>query len=292
MTIYSDGKTTLAIDLNAEVNKEYRFKVISNGEEKIESITIPENYLDNYFKYTVDEANTLSIEYITDQPDEEIINEYKIGKESTNWKEYTENIKLEPTHMQNIGDTTTIINTKQTDSLGDIISDEEIVPIPTTGDFNIFENCLVRGKTVDEYGFSYTQSGCQTFNFTPDNLTAGRWQYSGNYTCTFTLDFSTSNLDLLKAKQLHIDYTLYAWGSYKKDYSTVGFSGTLYYTDGTSSVQTLDVAQYSVETAKEMIFELDTTKQLDRLEIQIWGRDSFDAEAFGRVDNIILKDVE
>lgn len=294
--VYGNKRTILGIDLRAQVNKEYAYKINSNGNLKSESILMSDNYLDNYFKYTkiseesTDELYKYGIEYFTDLKNDTITNYYTIGNNSTNWGEYSENIDLTISHMENIGDKTTTICAKQVNSTGDTIIDKRVFDIPRKGDFDVFANTLVTGKTMNDYGFTASFSNCQNQSFTEYNLMAGHETNNGNYSATFNLDFSMSNLQLLNAKQLLIDYILTATIR-NGGISNVGASATLYYTDGTYEQQTIAATTYTTSTSKNITIDLDNTKELDYLQIKIWGYDANYSYSRGRVSNIVLKDV-
>ena len=274
--IYCDGRTTLAMDIETQINKEYCFNVISNGEEKIESIIIPENYLDEYFTFTSEQEYNVGIEYSNYREGEEITNYYAIGKNSTNWIEYTENINLEISHMDTIGVPNTTVLAKQVDSIGDTIIEnkENTYNVPTTGDFDIFANVFASGKTMEHYGFTSSYKYGDERGFEPYNLKVGLgdWSYK-TYSATFTLNFSNSNLNLIKAKQLDIEYLLKCSGDWTQRGARVGGSTTLYYTDGTSETQTISQAYYTNVT-KKLVFDLDETKQIDYIEMKISGKDA------------------
>ena len=66
-------------------------------------------------------------------------------------------------------------------------------------------------------------------------------------------------------------------------------STTVYYTDGTYETLTIPTATY-LNVTKSLTFELDSSKQIDYVKMNVSGFDSWGGWSYVQIKNIILKD--
>lgn len=247
--IASDGETIcingnnrqkITIDTEMLVNEELQFKVTSNGEEKIETISLNSDYINDYIKIAKlnneEEHDQVVIEF---NPVQESTNYYKVNKGP--WVQYLSTLSLDLSDidiekLQN-GENDTTVYAKCVDNAGNTLTTSKTIGLTKKyKDFDLFHNMEVSGKTnPSEYGISgwwnYSNSSAETRNFDVRKL--GCYLPQGgsfNYSATFTIS-NISGIRPIKAKQLY--FTAY---HVAPDYFSSTYSiATIYYTDGTST---------------------------------------------------------
>lgn len=236
-----NDKQKVTIDIEMLVNEEQQFKVISNGEEEIEIVTLNSDYIDDYIKIAKldneEEHDQVDIEFI---PVQASLNYYKINKGP--WIQYSSTLSLDLSDidiekLQNGGNETTIY-AKSVDFAGNtIISSKTIELTKKYPDFDVFNNMEISGKTNPaEYGisgswnYSHNTGVGNLRNFSVRNMGA-YFRQGGhfNYSASFTIS-NISAIKPIKASQLYFTAYHYAPDYYSRTYS----SATIYYTDGTS----------------------------------------------------------
>lgn len=232
------------------VNEEQQFKVTSNGEEKIETVSLNSDYIDDYIKIAKleneEEHDQVDIEFM---PVQASSNYYKINNGP--WVAYSSILSLSLSdidieNLQNGGNETTIY-AKSVDFAGNtIISSKTIELTKKYPDFDLFNNMEISGKTnLAEYGISgywnYAQNNGtgDHRNFSVRNMGA-YFRQGGmfNYSASFTVS-NISAIKPIKASQLYFTAYHYVPGYINRTYS----SATIYCTDGTytsSSTNTLN----------------------------------------------------
>lgn len=245
-----NNKPKVTIDIEILVNEEKQFKVTSNGEEKIETISLNSDYMNDYIKITKldneEEHDQVDIDFT---PVQASSNYYKINKGP--WIQYSSILSLSLSDidiekLQNGGNETTI-HAKSVDFAGNtIISSKTIELTKKYPDFDLFHNMDISGKTnLAEYGisgswnYSHNTSVGDLRNFSVRNMGA-YFRQGGhfNYSASFTIS-NISAIKPIKASQLYFTAYHYVPGYINRTYS----SATIYYTDGTytsSSTNTLN----------------------------------------------------
>lgn len=246
--INCNGKKKVSIDKVLELNKQYNFKVTSNGEEITETILLDESYIDEYIKISDlenEESNYSKVGIGYNNKLSETTKQYKLGNGA--WTEYTSEFEISPENLvlQDIIDNKATLYGRQVDAVGNTIitSGKEYsgFGVKYLEKFDVFEDVSKMGQTVEQYGFTATWNNSEKKTFTIKNFRASHHSGGGNYSGTFKLN--SPLFKNIRAEELHIGSMLYASGGYAQAKATV------YYTDGTSkSVQTSQIKSSSYKS--------------------------------------------
>lgn len=298
-----NNKQKVTIDIEMLVNEEKQFKVTSNGEEKIETVRLNENYIDDYLKITKldneEEHDQVEIEYNPVQPS---LNYYKINEGP--WVQYSSTISLDLSDIDieklQIGENDTRIYAKSVDAAGNtLILSKTIELTKKYPDFDLFHNMEISGKAnLAEYGISglwnYSQNnGTGNYrNFSVRNM--GIYFRQGgafNFSASFTIS-NISKIKPIKASQLYFTAYHRVPGYYSTSYS----SATIYYTDGTYTSSTTNTLNgYAGQmNAIDKTFSNNTNlqdKSIDRIVFNISGhRNSGGIQT--NITGIVFKGIE
>ncbi len=295
--IEGQGNKRIAIDLKATVDVDIPFKIVSNELETTEVMHIPTDYIEKYMITTkleeesTETAHKYNIEYNTDLVNENVKNYYKVGNDNEKWIEYSNKMQIELADLDNPENKTTTLYTKEVNQYNDTLIKQEIVNVPLKGDVDIFKQTTRKGKSLSQSGFTSSYSHSEDSGFSLNYLKAGHHRDSADYSGTFRVKWDTLKLNMFKAPQLYIEYRLFANTRYGCP-SNVGFTTTVRYKDGTTTSGNKGATQYQSETSVPVTLNLDKTKDIDYLEMKVYGYDDNNSYSYGYVRNIILKGIE
>ncbi len=228
-----NNKQKVTIDTEMLVNEEQQFKVTSNGEEKIETVSLNENYIDEYIKYIkLDNDEPYDQIDIQFTPVQNSLNYYKINNGP--WNTYSSTLSLDISNvvlekLQNKEYDTTIY-TMSVDSSGNtLVANKTIELTKKCPNFNLFHNMDISGKTnLTEYGLQVTSWGGADWRwFDVRNMGGGHQEKIGSFSIVITMDWNNPNstFDNISTK-----FSLYA------EYGANVTAGiTINYVDGTSN---------------------------------------------------------
>lgn len=296
--ITCNNKQKVGIDLEVEINKEYSFKIISNEEEKIETIKLDENYIDKYIKITKlkDEEeksyNEVNIEFDL-LKQETSKKQYKINKGP--WIDYTDTIQmdLEDIDINKLKNEEydTTIYVKTTDAGGNILQNSKTIEITKHNDFDLFQSMDVSGKTdLSEYGLGVTSwagTDSEWRWFQVRAMGGGHYRNYGSFSVAITMNWNYKNITF---DSIDTIFQFYIESPYY-EYAT----GTIIinYTDGTSDSNSVSVNRYNENRQfKNTILYPDKNKNIQNIQFLCNGSDSSGDGTWLRVNEVFFKGLQ
>lgn len=237
---------------------------------------------------------------VVDYPDKKSTDKtyYKIG-ENGEWYQFTDNIQLDMTAIENVTDEagnkgTSLIYIKKEDESGNVITIAKEIEINSTA-YNPISNIRYKGEEAENYFTKETPSSQFIESYIGNNYLIpyfgyGHWYHSGSYYSTFKIEWS--KLGLKKSNKIKISFNHYR----ENTSDAVETYAQVYYTDGTSSELKESTYEsnekwttYSgTETRTSVILDLDETKIIDYIiaKINVW--DSYGGSAYGIIRDIVF----
>lgn len=302
--LQTKNKNIVAIDLSVKAGEDMPFKIVSNGVEETQILNIPLDYINNYITLSKDDTNSTEQKYLfitnynTDLQNEPIKNYYKIGNR-TNWTEYTNNININVSDMNDFTNGQTTIYFKEETQNGEKIVREYVENVPLTGDFEIFRNALANiGEDPTKYDITCTEkTNCESYWFQLGQMGGGHGTDGADYSATFKINFKSSKniLSTIQPSEIEVGYVLFAnsgsglWGS---GTSTSAAIATIYYTDGTTDQQTTGQKCWGKTVTGNLTFSIDSSKEISYITLNIKGHDASYSSSNGYFTGVTLKDCD
>lgn len=282
--IECNGKKEIALDRELEVNKDYIFNVISNDTEEIETLRLKDDYINDFIKLSKVEDSKIKIDYADVINSKEL--KYKIAKENE-WHNYADPFIIDDISNIDIeeiinGSKTTTLEINEKDKAGNMLISKSQHGVKDNGNFDIFKNVKMSGKTLKEYGFTSSWSNSQNTTFVPGNIGCGHWTDDADYSGTFNLNWT--KLKSIKAQELYVGFMQYSEGGG----AWVDSSVTVYYKDGTSFINQVNKRTSGGWLLYPATIALED-KEIDHIQFKIWGRDECWVSSQAYINQLILK---
>ena len=223
---------------------------------------------------------------------------YTIG-ETGEWYEFTDSIQLDMAAIENVTDESgnkgeTTIYIKKQDATGNTVTIAKEVEINSTA-YNPISNIRYKEEDTEKYFSKETPSTQFDPSYISDNYLIpyfgyGHWQSSGNYGSVFKLEWS--KLGLKTANKIKINFNHYR----ERSNDAILTYAQVYYTDGTTSEQKESTYEKDerwtifgdIETRTSVTIDLDQSKTVDYIEMQINVWDSYGGSTFGIIRDIVF----
>lgn len=235
-----NNRKKVTIDTEMLVNEEQQYKVTSNGEEKVEIVSLSENYIDDYIKYIkLDNDEPYDQIDIQFTPVQDSLNYFKINNDA--WKTYSSTLSLDISNvvLEKLQNNEYDINiyTMSVDSSGNtLVANKTIELTKKCPNFNLFYNMDISAKTnLGEYGLwvkSWGNTRSDWRRFQVRAMGGGSYNGQGSYSATIVLNWNNPNLTFDNITTTFNLWTNYPWGG-----TRTGARGNIKinYTDGTSN---------------------------------------------------------
>lgn len=220
------------------INEEQQFKVTSNGEEKVETVSLSENYIDDYIKYIkLDNDEPYDQIDIQFTPVQDSLNYFKINNGA--WNTYSSTLSLDISNvvLEKLQNNEYDINiyTMSVDSSGNtLVANKTIELTKKCPNFNLFYNMDISAKTnLGEYGlwvnsWGNTRSDWRWFQVRA--MGGGNSYGQGSYNGSVVLTWNNPNITFDNVTVTFNLWTNYSWGGTK---TGAGGYIRITYTDGT-----------------------------------------------------------
>lgn len=285
-------KQTVGIDIEVLVNENHEFKVISNGEETIETVSLKENYMDDYIVITkLDDVEELEYHQVAIdfKQQGEYSNYYNFN--TSTWKSYQDTIKVDMSNV-NIdtllkGEYDATVYAQCVDKAGNTLRVSKTVPVTKRKNFDLFTNMDSSGRTnLNEYGLTASWGGNfsggtqSTKWFSVGQMGAAHGSWNANYWAKFDLDWKPTNKRTFDS--ITAEYVLATGGPV---WAKAGVTGqmTIFYTDGTRDDTSKGISGSTLFVAE---LKPDKTKEISYIQFYISAWDSTDGTSSGYVRKI------
>lgn len=282
-------KQTVGIDIEVLINENHEFKVISNGEEKIETVSLKENYMDDYIVITkLDDVEELEYHQVAidfKQQGEEYSNYYNFN--TLSWKTYQDTIKVDMSNV-NIdtllnGEYDAIVYAQCVDKAGNTLRVSKTIPVTKRKNFDLFTNMDSSGRTnLNEYGlrvttWAGTDSDWRWFQVRA--MGGGHYHAEGGFSVGIVMDWNNPDIAF---DNMTITFALYA----EARSSRSGGKAIINYTDGTSTSSETGTYAGKGTVYRNVILQPDKNKQISNIQFVCSGSDGFGVGSWSRVQEV------
>lgn len=296
------GKQRVSIDVSAELNKEYSFLVTSAGNTVTEKFLIDEAYMKEYLEgimsiadISVEEGSTTKLTVQFHNIAEGKANYYKIGK--GNWIKCTNlevneiNINSDTFDLNGVEAETGLIEvyTKQEDVAGNTLIKEQDIKVNTVK-LDVFNDMRVKGKSLQQYGFTASWSSVEEKAFSIGNFQAGHHTDNANWSGTFTWN----NPKTYGAKQIYVDF----YHCPRKRNGMVSNASSriiVNYIDGTQEIKnnvlTVGISETAPNSHCPITMDLKPDAKIKSIQFYLYGHDNYHSSSYSRLTNIVLKGI-
>lgn len=289
------GRKEISIDTNNELGKTGKFicKTLSGSEEE-RQMTITQDLIDNLssFNKMYNDDGVSYKNQITYQKSETTdTTYYKIGNQNNTWINYKNGIitlalddiyEYTTSGLRNVA--TIPLYLKKQDKAGNIIYTNVDAEVYASSRFDVFRFLEKRGKPLSYFGFTANTPNNQSSGFDLYNLRYGHGTYAGSYSGYFTM--SWANIGLNDANSVSVEFGLYGNSGYGCQ-SSANASVDVYYTDGTNNSSN-SVYHTGTEKSYTLNVNIDQTKTINYIKMNIWGYDNDYSSFYGYVKNIFV----
>lgn len=282
-----NNKPKVTIDIEILVDEEQQFKVTSNGEEKVETVRLNSDYIEDYIKITkLDNDNQYDQVDIEFNPVQASLNYYKINKGP--WVAYSSTLSLDISNvilekLENDEYDTTIYAMCVDNSGNTLISSKIIELTKKYPDFNLFYNMDISGKTdLGEYGlwvtsWSGTDSDWRWFQVRA--MGGGHWKNSGSFNVVITMNWNNPEITF---DNITTTFALYAEGSWSKSRGAI----IVNYVDGTSTSSGTGTYDRRGTVYWNTAIQPDESKQIKNIQFVCSGSDGSGDGSSSRVQEV------
>lgn len=286
-------KKKVIIDTEMLVNEEQQFKITSNGEEKIETVSLNENYIDDYIKYIkLDNDEPYDQIDIQFTPVQNSLNYFKINNGA--WNTYSSTLSLDISNVVleklQKGEYDITIYTMSVDSSGNtLVANKTIELTKKCPNFNLFYNMDISGKTnLGEYALrvtSWSGSDSEWRWFQVRAMGGGHYHGSGSFNVVITMNWNEPEITF---DNITTTFALYAEGSWSKSRGAIRIN----YTDGTSSSSGTGTYDRRGTVYWNTAIQVDKSKQISNIQFICSGSDGSGDGSWSRVQEIYFNGLQ